>query len=62
MEEKPKSIEKSLESIDNLSDAEVLALAAEGQDILSEGTLVSPLVYRKLAQLGLEGNIIRSVN
>lgn len=60
--EKPKSIEKSLESIDNLSDAEVIALAAEGQDILSEGTLVSPLVYRKLAQLGLEGNIIRSVN
>lgn len=60
--EHSKPIEKSLESIDNLSNAELLALAAEGQDILSEGTLVSPLVYRKLAQLGLGENVILSNN
>lgn len=60
--ENQKPIEPSLDSIDNLTDAELLALAAEGQDILSEGTLVSPLIYRKLAQLGLKENIILSNN
>lgn len=40
--------------IDSLSDRELLDLAAEGQrDILCEGVIVSPLVYRLLGRRGL---------
>jgi hypothetical protein len=45
-------------SLESLSDEEVLALAAEGQEVLSEGTLVSAKVYRKLAQYSLDGNVV----
>lgn len=55
MEQTP-HIYEDIRSVDELSDLELLELAAEGQANLSEGQLVSPLMYRLLGKHGLLGS------
>jgi hypothetical protein len=43
-------------TIDQLSDLELLQLAARGQESLTEGTIASPLLYRLLGKHGLLGS------
>lgn len=45
--------EQDTHNLDELSDLELLRLAAKGQEILTEATVASPLVYRLLGRRGL---------
>lgn len=55
MEQTP-HIYEDTRSVDELSDLELLELAAEGQKNLAEGTIGSPLMYRLLGKHGLLGS------
>lgn len=49
-------IHDSAADIAHLTNLELLQLAAQGQETLTEGTIGSPLLYRLLGQRGLLGS------